>query len=233
MKHYKRSDLVSMRFYSFYISVRLPLLIGLCISIIMLYAVIIVYEINNVSMSLIVFEPLTAICACIGLSKEHYWGYLINKIFVIAGAVIGFAVFGIGIYMYIYRVSIFFISCAEAFTAGIIIIIINILIYIYFEKRRYLFRGVPKRHGDADFAAYTAEICWICILHLNGTTSKRIGTTDKFNFNYSEFIDRSRSIYFREEVRNGQIVNVVTTKEKWLEAVTQNSGSKRDNTTYE
>ena len=217
-----KSSCVPMRFYKFYIWVRLPLIVLFDIFFI------ISNGIDNAFSPVYLIEILTIIFAFVGLVRKKYWGYMINKIFIIAKVVIGFifVIFGInGLYSGDYG---FFLDIG----IGIVSIVINILIYIYFENRQYLFKGTLKQHADTPICTHDADTCLIRILHLNGTASERIGNTGQFNFNCSKFIDDTGTIYFREEVRNGQIVNVVTTKEKWLEAVTQNSGSKR-NTTYE
>ncbi|MCH5212647.1 MAG: hypothetical protein J1G06_06510 [Oscillospiraceae bacterium] len=228
MKHYKRSDRnIPMKFYKFYVFTSLPLFMALAIVHIQIFIIIKIYDINRVSSLLLMVELLIAICAYFGLHKEKYWGYIINEILVIVEAIIGFALSVFGIY----RLYSGYTGGAEILAVGIAIMIPNILMFIYFEKRRHLFKDVLNMF-DAPIYTYAAEACYISTLHLNGTTSERIGALSEFNFNYSKFLDKNTgTIYFREEVRNGQTVNVAVTREKWKEAVAQQSALRRSNTT--
>ncbi|MCH5212651.1 MAG: hypothetical protein J1G06_06530 [Oscillospiraceae bacterium] len=216
MKYYNDYDYVPMNFHKFYIRVRLPLMVVLNI------VNIIVRKSNGIVLSLQLLEILTAICICVGLGREEYWGYMVNKIFIIVEAVLGIVVLGLGAYGMYLGYSEF----AEDIGTGLGLIVPHIFIFIYFEKRRYLFTGAPKQRKDVPI--YAGDTCLIRILHLNGTTSEQVENISKFNFNYSKFIDETGTIYFREEVRNGQTVNIATTKEKWIEAVLQNFAPKYD-----
>ncbi|MCH5213143.1 MAG: hypothetical protein J1G06_09015 [Oscillospiraceae bacterium] len=213
MTYYNPSDPdVPMNFYKFYIWVRVPLIVLSDIS------TLIKGETDSIALLISMVEMLTIIFACVGLYKKEYWGYLTNKIFTIAESIIGFIYIVFGIYEAAWGYPGF----ASSIGCGLGLIITNILICLYFEKRRYFFKGVPNKYNNSPIYTCDMDTRLIRILHLNGSVSERYEDISEFNFDYLKFCDESGTLYFREEIRNGQIVRVAKTKEQWMGYINQN-----------
>lgn len=138
MKTYSKLDTnVPMAFYYFYIYVRMP------ISVIrVLYNLITGNLSGKLSIIFSFMETITLFCACFGLIKKQYWGYKINKILLIIQIIIGLCWIPIGILnTYLDELS----AASASLGTAISMLIVYPLIFIYFEKRKYLFDGAPQQ----------------------------------------------------------------------------------------
>ncbi len=133
LKYYSElDDDVPMAFLKFYIYVRMPL------SIIRLLAEIVMNGFNSLYfLDFVVFSVY--IIACIGLHKRLYWGYKLNKVFLIINTL--YPIFCVLIVAYIADFVGKNVYTIIGQYIGVFIgqLIWNIPSYIYFEKRRNLF----------------------------------------------------------------------------------------------
>ncbi|MCH5188647.1 MAG: hypothetical protein J1F63_09600 [Oscillospiraceae bacterium] len=141
IKRYSKDDPdVPMIFYKIYICVRLPLIVMIYIK--NLYT-------NNVGTgisSVVPFlESVAAVCIIIGLAKKEYWGYVVNKFFLIIEVIFSVKIIITGLY-YLHYGEYEIFSYSVSF--GIAAIITNSLIFVYFEKRKYLFDGAPPENNE-------------------------------------------------------------------------------------
>ncbi len=129
MKRYTLSDTnVPMAYFYFYICVRLPLSL-------MNFLANMDFS-SSYNFLLPLLEQLTLLCACIGLFKRKYWGYTINKIFLIVEI-------GLAICLLPFDIASFFTGSDYEYIGFLGMLIVNIPTFIYFEKRKYLFNGAP------------------------------------------------------------------------------------------
>lgn len=125
MKRYTLLDQnVPMVFYRFYIYFRMP------VSIIMYLIGFAENGFSDIfSFALNTFEILLYVCACIGLWKMKHWGYVLNKIFLI---------YELAVFSVLIPVNVYFQDYAAIGTC-VGQLVVNTLIFIYFEKRKFLF----------------------------------------------------------------------------------------------
>lgn len=137
LKRYSKDDPdVPMRYFKFYLYVRLPLTV-------------INYLVNLYTdgtgtgiLSVLPFlEALAAVCIIIGLAKKEYWGYVVNKIFIIIEIIFSFKIIITGLSLLYYGD---YASCSYSVSYGVSSMIWNIPTFIYFEKRKYLFNGAAS-----------------------------------------------------------------------------------------
>lgn len=136
MKRYCVNDKnVPMTFFYFYTTVR-PVLsvIGFIMFLIGNSS-----ETNTIIIRLA--EIFIYIYACVGMFKMKYWGYKLNKILLIVEMVM-FALLAV------LNICFSTQNIGEALGSSLGMIIFNSLAYIYFEKRKYLFDGVPTFYNS-------------------------------------------------------------------------------------
>lgn len=137
MKRYTLLDQnVPMAFYRFYIYFRMP------VSVIMYLAGFAENGFSDIfSFTLSTSEILLYACACIGLWRMKHWGYVLNKIFLI---------YELAVFSVLIPVNVYFQDYAAIGTC-VAQLIINVPIYIYFEKRKFLFSTPsPKQTPDVE-----------------------------------------------------------------------------------
>lgn len=143
IKRFSASDQnVPMKFYKFYIFVRLPLLIILSI---LTFAPYFDFSVINLFTLATIVEIIVSIVALIGLIKKTYWGFIANRCFLIIEFIMAFINLVVGISSLSEP-----IIAADCIGRCIGALLVNIPIFFYFEKRKYLFAGIVEEPSSCN-----------------------------------------------------------------------------------
>lgn len=238
LKSYSKTDEnVPMAFYYFYIYARLPCSLILCILSWIQNGVV-----NDFWFMLKLLDQLTYLCACIGLIKKQYWGYVVNKFLLIANIVVSLC--SIPLCLWVTHTGETFIGSFIIVNCFSVITVYS-LIFIYFEKRKYLFEGAPQQSdylqcpvcgfnnpADAFFCrcGYSFHTTPQAPKELNirmfdkeNGFFNKTETSDKVPTEYKNFIEPDGFLYAVGERQGDSIKYRFVEKKDWLNIINQNN----------
>ena len=212
MKRYSKDDKnVPMAFYYFYIYVRLPFsLIHYVFNLVQNSIT------NEIVFTLALLEQLTYLGACIGLVKKKYWGYIINKVLLITEIVTSLCLLPIAIwYIYIGDIN------SGSFILGdcLAIFILYPLMFIYFEKRKYLFEGAPQQNNNV--TPQSPQMVNIRIFDKENGFFDKTENENKLPPTYKQYLDENGILYAVIEHLDGKIKINLVSKDDWRNIVQQ------------
>lgn len=238
LKSYSKTDEnVPMAFYYFYIYARLPCSLIICILSWIQNGVV-----DDFWFMLKLLDQLTYVCACIGLVQKKYWGYVVNKVLLIANIVVSLC--SIPFYLWVTHTGETFIGSFMIVNYFSVITVYS-LIFIYFEKRKYLFEGAPQQGdylqcpvcgfnnpADAFFCrcGYSFHTTLQAPKELNirmfdkeNGFFNKTETSDKVPKEYKNFIEPDGFLYAVGERQGNSIKYRFVEKKDWLNIINQNN----------
>lgn len=148
LERYSKDDpYVPMKFFYFYTYFRFPItIINFILSLI--YYSLYYTQFSSVIFRLSVAETFLVIAVFLGLFRKKHWGIILNTVLLVYNT-------SMSAFTWFNNMYIGAATLAEFLGTSIGILIVNILIMFYFEKRKFLFDGAPAENNEPHQMAFS------------------------------------------------------------------------------